>query len=169
LTVESSSGSGTVVAWEIPAERVATTVSPARGLYRDWRPPNVGTESRTPRAQFDALVEGMSDVVSCFDRSLRHVYVNPAIETATGIPRARFIGMTNRDLGMPVELADQWDAALHRVFVAGEAVDQVFTYDTPAGARTFHATLVPEFEGQDIVHAWSVVRDLTTLIGPSTA
>ena len=91
---------GTSVSWRLPAPPVPGPPR-AAALYRDWRPPGPVRESLPKDLSFEALVEGTPDIISCFDRSLRHLYVNPAVEAATGIPRASFIGRTNRDLGMP--------------------------------------------------------------------
>ncbi|HVM46301.1 MAG TPA: PAS domain S-box protein, partial [Candidatus Thermoplasmatota archaeon] len=51
--------------------------------------------------QFRALVEAAPDIIARFDRDLRHVYVNPAVERASGAPASAFIGKTNLELGQP--------------------------------------------------------------------
>ncbi|GAB4283048.1 MAG: hypothetical protein Fur0025_12700 [Oscillatoriaceae cyanobacterium] len=61
---------------------------------------------------------------------MRYVYVNRAVEAATGLPASAFIGKTNRELGMPPELAQRWEQALQQVFETGE--EKVICLDFPA-------------------------------------
>ena len=75
--------------------------------------------TRTARDQlFDALVEHSPDVIARIDRELRHLYVNPAAETATGISPRQLIG-GNHPRAVPPELCTRWAAAVRRVFATG--------------------------------------------------
>lgn len=94
--------------------------------------------------ELQTLADNTPDVLTRFDRDLRHVFVNAAVEKATGRPRADFLGKTNRDLGMPADLCDQWDAALTEVFDSGQHRSLEFAFDGPAGPRHYAARLVPE-------------------------
>jgi two-component system cell cycle sensor histidine kinase/response regulator CckA len=103
------------------------------------------THPEAPSApDFRALVESLPDIVARFDRQLRHVYVSPSVERATGRPCVEFIGRTNADLGMDPALAGTWDAALLRVFESGETAETSFRFDTPEGPRWYSARLIPE-------------------------
>jgi PAS domain S-box-containing protein len=124
-------------------------------------------------AELQALLDHLPDIVARFDRQGRHLYVNPAVERATGLAAGQFIGLTNRDLGMPAELVDQWDAALAAVFETGESGEMDFAFPSPDGERRFWSLMVPE-HGADgsIVGALSVARDITdtaALSGPACA
>jgi len=108
------------------------------------------------------LADNTPDILTRFDRDLRHVFVNAAIERATGRPVADILGKTNRDLEMPADLCDQWDAAVRNVFDAGHNKSLDFTYDTPAGPRLFTARLVPEFDADGRVEfVLGVTTDVT--------
>ncbi len=111
---------------------------------------------------FKRLAENLPDVVDRYDRDLRHTYVNPAIETNTGIPVAQFIGKHNEELNIPAHLATQWEAALKKTFDSGQRVSIEFDYPGPLGIRNFHAVLVPEFtDGEEVASILCVSRDIT--------
>lgn len=167
LSVSTSSSGGTMVEWWVPDRRTAPEARIRPKLSDEWRPP----DRRRPTAEkrpdsFDGLIETTPDIVSCFDRELRHVYVNAAVEAATGLDRSEFLGRSNRDLGMPSALADQWDVAILAAFRDGEVIAQTFVYDTPEGTRTFDARLVPERSRPDgpVVRVWGVVRDVSSYL-----
>ena len=124
-------------------------------------------------AELQALLDHLPDVVARFDREGRHLYVNPAVERATGRSAGEFIGLTNRDLGMPAELVDRWDAALAEVLETGESCEMDFAFPSPGGERRFWSLLVPEHDTDgSIVGALSVARDITdspAVAGPACA
>ena len=112
--------------------------------------------------ELQTLADNTPDILTRFDRQLRHVFVNAAVERATGRAIAEFLGKTNRDLGMPIELCDKWDAAITAVFEKGQAVSQEFSYHAVTGVRHFHATLIPERGASgEVVNVLGVTRDRT--------
>ncbi len=111
---------------------------------------------------FQALVENLPDVISRFDRELRHLYVSPSVEVVTGRPPGEFLGKTNRELGMPLELVEIWDAALGRVCETGNPERLEFAYTGPNGLRHFDCRLVPEFDAAGSTSCvLTVARDVT--------
>ncbi len=114
------------------------------------------------RQDIHALVENAPDIIARFDRNLRHLYVNRAVELATGIPAARFLGKTNADMGMPPELVDFWDERIDRVFATGREHEAEFAFATPEGRRHYAARLVPEYSRSGaITSVLSIARDIT--------
>lgn len=107
------------------------------------------------------LTQNSPDVLTRFDRQYRHLFVSGAIERLTGRPVADFVGRTNRELGMPAGLCDQWEAALASVFSEGRPVSLRFGFD----GKVFAATLVPEFApGSGTVKSvLGVTRDVTEI------
>lgn len=117
---------------------------------------------RARERELQTLADNTPDVLTRFDRGLRHVFVNAAVEKATGRPRAEFLGRTNRDLGMPADQCDRWDAALMAVFESGQHRSLEFTFDGPAGVRHYAARLVPEFGPDGAVEfVLGVTHDVT--------
>src|SRR5919199_1097377 len=112
--------------------------------------------------EFRALVENSPDLIARFDPQLRHVYVNPAVERSTGIPKQTFIGKTHQELGMPQELVTCWQEALLEVLATG--VEQILEFDflTPSGIKFYQTRIVPEL-AQDgtIGFLLGVTRDIT--------
>ena len=111
---------------------------------------------------FRTLVENLPDVIARFDPELRHLYVSPSITSVTGRPPEEFLGKTNRELGMPPELVERWDAALRRVLATGEPERLEFGYEALNGTRQFDCRLVPEFgDGAAPLSVLTVARDVT--------
>jgi len=111
---------------------------------------------------FRTLVENLPDVVARFDPELRHLYVSPSIEPVTGRSTQEYVGKTNQELGVPVELTDQWDAALRRVFATGQPETLELAVPAPEGMRHFDCRIVPEpGPGGRIPSVLTVARDVT--------
>ncbi len=117
---------------------------------------------RQAEEQFRMLVENLPDVIARFDPDLRHLYVSPAVVRATGRPVLDFVGKTHREMGMPSEQTESWDAALRRVFATGRPERLEFAFPSAEGMRHFDCRIVPEFGlGGDILSVLSVARDVT--------
>jgi PAS domain S-box-containing protein len=108
------------------------------------------------------MTDNAPDVITRFDRQLRHVFVNAAITRATGLLPEQIIGKTNRELGMPMETCDLWDHALNEVFVTGLPQDLAFDFQTPSGIRYYVCRLVAE-RGSDhsVSYVLGVTHDVT--------
>jgi PAS domain S-box-containing protein len=103
-------------------------------------------EARLRRSEFElrTITDNIPDLLSRFDRELRHLYVNGAVERATGLSRDAFIGKTNRELGMPSACCDQWDAALRAAFDTGQDQFITFAFEGPSGTQHYEARIVAE-------------------------
>src|SRR5919202_735749 len=112
--------------------------------------------------EFTALVEHSPDIIARFDRQLRHIYVNPALELATGMSTQEFIGKTHRELGMPPELRELWEPSIQRVFETRQPDQHEFSYLTPQGWNYYQSRLFPEFAADGSVETvLAICRDLT--------
>ncbi len=120
--------------------------------------------------EFKALVENAPDIISRVDRELRHVYVNPAIEPATGLLRETFIGKTHRELGMSEELVSHWESVIRKVFETGQEEVIEFQFPTPTGRKYYQSRIVPEW-GKDgaIESILGIARDITKKKGTEAA
>jgi PAS domain S-box-containing protein len=120
------------------------------------------TQLRQAEEKFKTLVENLPDVIARFDPHLRHLYVSPAVEGVTGHPSQDYVGKANRELGMPSEVVERWDAALRRVFATGRPERLEFAFPAANGTRHFDCRLVPEpGPGGAIPSVLSVARDVT--------
>lgn len=115
-------------------------------------------EAKTAQ-DFVELTNNSPDVLTRFDPHLRHLFVSGAIERITGRLATEFIGKTNRELGMPADLCDQWEAALASVFETGETESTRFEF----GGKVFSSNLVPEIDQETgrVVSVLGVTRDIT--------
>jgi PAS domain S-box-containing protein len=112
--------------------------------------------------EFRALVENSPDPICRVDRQLRYVYVNPAVELATGTPAQVFLGKTDRELGMPDAIACLWEQSLEKVFQTGEEDENEFTFLTPDGPKYYQSRVVPELGADGSIESILVIsRDLT--------
>jgi signal transduction histidine kinase/ActR/RegA family two-component response regulator len=107
------------------------------------------------------LAETGPDIVARFDRHLRHLYVSPAVEQATGRPASDFVGKTNDEMGMPAEQCALWRAAFTHAFETGEASEIEFEFETPRGCRRFQSRIFPETDGAGNQTLLVVARDVT--------
>ena len=94
---------------------------------------------------FSALAENATDIIARFDRELRHLYVNQAVEVVTGKLRGEFIGKTNQELGMSAQLCNLLDEACSKVFRTGKQETIEFEWATPNGIKYYQSRISPEF------------------------
>jgi PAS domain S-box-containing protein len=100
---------------------------PADGLTyavaRDMTERKLAEEAlRRSEEKFRNLAENLPDIIVRFDRELRYVYVNPAVQKVTGLSPLEVTGKTNRELGLPEPLVSYWEKVLRRVFKIGHEI-----------------------------------------------
>jgi two-component system cell cycle sensor histidine kinase/response regulator CckA len=119
---------------------------------------------REREAQFRALAEHSTDIIARFDRSLRHIYANPAIALVTGRQPEEAIGKTYRELGLPEEVCDRWEAAAEEVFRTGQPRLEQIELGSIDGPLCLDWRLVPEFgpEGE-VVTVLGTARDISEI------
>jgi PAS domain S-box-containing protein len=114
---------------------------------------------------FRTLVENAPDIIARFDRNLRHLYMSPAIEAATGIPAQEFIGHTYAELGIPEQRYAPWNQAIRKAFETGQG-DRLFEFESRAPDRTqyYESRLIPEFaDDGSVASVLSITTDITEL------
>ncbi len=120
------------------------------------------TAMRRSERELQTLADNTPDILARFDSQLRHVFVNAAVEKATGRKRGEFIGKTIQQMGMPAQIFEPWEDALRQVFTQGSPKSLDFVYDAVTGTSYFSSWLVPEF-GQDgtVEFVLGVTHDIT--------
>ena len=117
---------------------------------------------RQSERKFRTLADNSPDVIARFDSRMRHLYVSPAVESATGHHPSSFIGRSNRELGMPEENTGLWEDRLKDVIDTGRPQRLDFDFQGPGGLRTYSALLVPERDSSGSIESvLSVTRDIT--------
>jgi PAS domain S-box-containing protein len=112
---------------------------------------------------FRALAENSSDVIMRFDREYRHVYVNSAIISGTGMQIEDFINRTHREMGIfPEEKVRLWEDALETVFQSGKPHTVLFDIDLGNGTVYYEWRLYPEIGHSEAIESvMGVARDIT--------
>ena len=112
--------------------------------------------------KFRALSENSPDVITRFDREMRHIYVNAAGIELYGKPARSIIGRTITESGLPDDYCSALKERIERVLETGGPA-QIEGY-LPAGEATrfYQSRCVPEY-GQDgrVANVLVVSRDLT--------
>jgi PAS domain S-box-containing protein len=144
---------------------IATSLMLGGILY--WQVSRLVQKDTLLRAQersYRMLVDNSTDFILRFDRHMRHLYVNPALSQATGVPRETYLGKTHRDLGMNEPQVEIWQQAIQAVLDTGEPQNIEVTFQTVEGERFFLARLSPErYDGVTIDSVLSIIRDITDL------
>ncbi|MEP7246579.1 MAG: ATP-binding protein [Gammaproteobacteria bacterium] len=91
-----------------------------------------------------SLVERLPVVVFRLDRALRHLYVNPAVETMTGWPPEDLVGRSALESGVDPELWLPFEAACRRVYSTAEPQEIEFSADLQHRKRHLECQLFPE-------------------------
>jgi PAS domain S-box-containing protein len=108
------------------------------------------------------LVENAPDIIARYDRDLRHVYVNRAVESHTGLPVSAFFGRTIRELGLLGDGGELWERQMQRALESGREVTAEFSIETGQGRRYFQARIVPEVGSDGRSESLlSIARDVT--------
>ncbi|HPM75829.1 MAG TPA: PAS domain S-box protein [bacterium] len=108
---------------------------------------------------FRALADNSVDTIIRFDANGRVLYINPVIESQTGIPPERFIGKTFAEAGLPASISAELEEAVRQVFQNGRnSRREIPTSD----GRWIDRLLMPEFDAAGKVQAViSVARDIS--------
>ena len=113
---------------------------------------------------FSAIAENSPDIIARFDRELRHLYINQAVEPATGKTPAQFIGKTTQEMGLFPQFCNHLNAASRQVFSTGKQETIEFEYPTPSGTKYYHCRIIPEFaEDNSVETVLAIARDITEL------
>jgi two-component system, cell cycle sensor histidine kinase and response regulator CckA len=109
-----------------------------------------------------SLTEHAPDIISRFDRDLKYLFINLAIEAVTGISAADFLGKPPRDMGLPESLANQWEMAVRSVLQTGEGMTIEQEFPTQGTSRYYQTRFVPEFGLDGAVETvLGITRDVT--------
>jgi PAS domain S-box-containing protein len=135
----------------------------AQGIFWDITEKiRVQNALRTSESNFRTLAENLPDIIARFDRELRHIYVNRAVQVLTGRPPEDFIGKTNAELQMPDHLVRLWHDTIRSVFETGEPQTIEFSFQGHRGLRHFECRLIPEAASDGSINSvLGICRDVT--------
>lgn len=113
--------------------------------------------------QYQTLAGNTPDALTRWDRELRLLYANAALEEKMRQPVAALLGKTSREIAVPAASAAPWMQALRRVFDTGQAQDYYGPYPCAPGEAHFFTRLVPELRDGQIDTVLAIARDITAL------
>ncbi len=133
-----------------------------------WR--DAYDEAERRRRNFESLAENSPDMVVRFDRALRFLYANRALERITGIARDALIGHASSDVGLLGQNAVFWQEKLNAAFASGEPEQFEFTFAASEGESVYDCYLIPEYglDGQ-VESVMTVARDVTERVSAERA
>lgn len=106
------------------------------------------------------LADNSPDIIARLDREGRHVFVSAAVERALGRSPVEVVGKTYRELGLPSELCDKWEAALDAAFAAKLPIELAFELDDEKESRSYTSRLIPELDDAgEVAFVLCIVRD----------
>ena len=124
---------------------------------------NVLTASLSPTEEtFRALAEHSPDIITRFDKEMKHVYINQVGLRLYGKPAGSIIGKTIEEMGLPGPSASLLKERIQRVFETCQPAEVEHYIPTQSGVRFYQSRCVPEF-GVDgtVANVLVVSHDLT--------
>ena len=121
------------------------------------------TSQKRREQQYQALADNTPDVLTRWTPDLRLRYANAAFAHKVGTPLPELLGLTNREMGQPEEIAGPYMATLQRVFDTGQPQEHFNHFPTPQGEVYYYSRLVPELRDGQVETVLGIARDVTTL------
>jgi PAS domain S-box-containing protein len=123
-------------------------------------------ELKRSEQRFRTLAKNFPDFIARFDRESRHIYVNPALSKAFGIPQDAFFGKRLDELPLTYNAGQNnlLEASIGRAFAEGVPNNQEARWRTAEGWRVFEVRHVPEKDDEGaVVSVLRIARDITRL------
>jgi PAS domain S-box-containing protein len=112
--------------------------------------------------EFKILAENSPDIIAHFNKDLRYIYVNPALEKFLNMPAKEIIGKNNTELGLPLKMVSKYDHKMKRTFETGRVQKTTFSFTVKKTEKFFLSWFVPELNKSKVVtSAFSITRDIS--------
>lgn len=113
---------------------------------------------------YQFLIENTPDVITRWDKELKLIFANKALEAKTGVPNDMLYGKTKLDMGQPDEVALHWMEILRTVFEKGTGESHYNSLHTSTGIVYFYSRLIPEKNAQgEVETVFAIGRDISEL------
>lgn len=116
---------------------------------------------RQSQKEFETLADALPQVVTCYDRQLRHTYANAAIERMTGKIPSEVLGRTDLELAFPSDLTAQWTYSLRKVLETGKSSIVELDYPGAQGSRRYEMHYIPLTQKGTVEGVICVANDVT--------
>lgn len=85
----------------------------------------------------DALIAALPDYVWIYDENMRFIYASRAGAKMLGLTAGLMVGKTWRELGLPQDVMEPFEADAHYVFGTGQIVRKETAFPTIEGERIY--------------------------------
>jgi PAS domain S-box-containing protein len=114
--------------------------------------------------RYRTITENSPDIITRYDKQLRHIYVSPNVITLSGKKAEDYIGKTYKEMGYPEAVCLPIEEAISKTFKSGEQQELEYEYHLPntPGSIFISQRLKPEF-GPDgtVASVIGVSHDIT--------
>lgn len=116
------------------------------------------------KQEFKALVENAPDIIARFDKNLRFIYINPAIESELGLKTSEVLGKTPFEINIFKNNINDLSSILFKIF-EGENISEFNSFIETDGIQKYFATrFVPEYDTKNkITSVLSITRNITEI------
>jgi PAS domain S-box-containing protein len=121
-------------------------------------------ELRQARSRYQELIENIPDVITRWNKDLKLIYANKALELKTGVPNDQLIGKDKQEMGFPDDVALPWMEGFKKAFSTGREISHYSTMPTSGGDVYFHSRIIPEKNKRgEVESVMSIDRDISAL------
>lgn len=114
------------------------------------------------RSKMQALSENSPDLITRLDKEGTFFYINPTIETYTGLAPNEFLNKTVAESNFDSSVVDEWLKILEEVNTSGQKVAREIDFPSQVGDRVMHVNAIPEFDEEEHLESVLVVsHDIT--------
>lgn len=154
------SSSGRSMAASVSSDAKATQMMLQNAVVNLTKLKEYEADLKRSHERFRHICESMIDVITIRHPNGAYEYVSPSIENVTGIEAARFIGKTQRAVGLPEEQCRRDERSIKKVLTTKKPASHEFMYND----RSFHSVLTPELDQNgNVTSILTVTRDMTDL------
>ncbi|NJO70495.1 MAG: PAS domain S-box protein [Bacteroidetes bacterium] len=93
---------------------------------------------------FKSLADNAPDVIMRLDSDFRYTFINAQVEKITGIPAEEYLGRTNEEMGMPVELCHYWNLMFKEAAISGILQESEMEFPGSENSSFFNIRVVVE-------------------------
>ena len=120
-------------------------------------------ELKQARDKYQDLVENTPDVITRWNKDLKLIFANRALEQKTGIAKEKLYGKDKSEMGFPDEVALPWMESFRKVFSTSAELTYYSVVPLPEGEVHFQSRIIPEKNRfGDVETILSIARDISS-------
>lgn len=121
-------------------------------------------ELKESKEQYATLVANTPDGISRWDKDLKLVFANKALEVKPDAPIEALLNKTCAEMGLPDEFAESYSSSLREAFKTGKIVEHFHSYITPQGEKYFFSSITPERDASgQLMSVLAIAREITEI------